>query len=301
MGDTPLFRLLELVKRRLGARDARVEIGGEPPTDPTVLWASGGPGRRLVALFEELPPDVDEKRKQIEALAEVFRDVVAAPEAPPASVPPARLLDAALDGALTELANDTGAECALLIDGASPVVWGRSHEEIANDVETMLRANTLLEEAGWRGEMDNKSARAALLQRLHAEDEPAAVLLERLTSGREDPEAFDRWAFGCWAVALTRARMASARRTNRRRAPQHATTRVKHILRDGRRVVLVRGLGGVYLIVLAFRSGFSQPRVEGMVRRTRPKLEQLLAALPPRDPTPFERGGKVLALRRPRV
>jgi hypothetical protein len=300
MSDSPLFRLLELTKRRLGARDARVEIGGEPPSDPTLLWASGGPGRRLVAVFDAPPEDAGEKRKILDALAEVFRDVVSAPEVQPASVPPARLLDAALDGALADLAQATSAVCALVVDGASPVVWGRSNEEIANDVDTMLRASGLLDEAGWRGELDGKNAREALLARLHADDEPAAMLLERLTAGREGSEAFDRWAFGCWAVALTRSRMAAARRGRSRRAPQHATTRVKLILREGRRVVLVRGLGGVYLLVLAFRSGFSQPRVEGMVRKARPKLEELLAALPPRDPSPFEKGGKVLALRRPR-
>ena len=43
------MRLLELVVRELDAADARLEIGGLPPTDERTLWVDVDPPRRLAA------------------------------------------------------------------------------------------------------------------------------------------------------------------------------------------------------------------------------------------------------------
>ncbi|MCE7890157.1 MAG: hypothetical protein DYH12_10760 [Sorangiineae bacterium PRO1] len=48
---TALLRLLELVRRDLGAEDARAEIGGAEPADPRLVSAPHRGGFRVVAVF----------------------------------------------------------------------------------------------------------------------------------------------------------------------------------------------------------------------------------------------------------
>ena len=59
----------------------------------------------------------------------------------------------------------------------------------------------------------------------------------------------------------------------------------------------IRSLAGIYLLVLVFEDTFSELRVEGVVKRARGHLEELLAALPPEDPPP--KGGRLLPMREP--
>jgi hypothetical protein len=51
--DLGLERFLELVKKELGAVDARIELGGKPPVHPDLVWcAVPSVDARVVALLE---------------------------------------------------------------------------------------------------------------------------------------------------------------------------------------------------------------------------------------------------------
>jgi hypothetical protein len=124
VSDESLLRLLGLVTRQLDATDARLEIGGEPPQDPTNVWIATGPSRRLVACFDQPPSDRAAVVERLEALAEAFHDAAHTP--PPPSVPPASVAQGRLDEQLEGLCTRTDASAALLIDVSSPMLWGVS-------------------------------------------------------------------------------------------------------------------------------------------------------------------------------
>ena len=125
MGDAGLLRFLELVKRDLQAVDARLEIGGEPPSSPLALWTMAGPSRRLVACFATPPSDPDAQRARLEALVEAFRGVTSIEPAGMAAATEA-LTPAGLDAEVAGVAERAGAMAALIVDASSPRVWACS-------------------------------------------------------------------------------------------------------------------------------------------------------------------------------
>ena len=66
------LRLLELVRKELGADDARVELGGREPVDPRTVFSVLTDGSRLVVVFAEPPADRTAKAEQLERLVESF-------------------------------------------------------------------------------------------------------------------------------------------------------------------------------------------------------------------------------------
>ena len=61
---------------------------------------------------------------------------------------------------------------------------------------------------------------------------------------------------------------------------------------------LVRGFANIYLLVLVFEGAFSELYVESAVVHTLPAIEQMLLALPPLDPEPGAKRGRVIPLHR---
>jgi hypothetical protein len=141
---TALLRLLDLVRRELGAEDARAEIGGADPLDPRLLFARHPGGFRVVAVFNEAPEDSARLHGRLADLLESFSGVGPAIDAAELRLeaPRARRLDAAL-GALAERAK---AACAFVVDRGSPMIWGSSGaRDVADGVDAATRQADVLE------------------------------------------------------------------------------------------------------------------------------------------------------------
>ena len=126
--DARLERLLGLVKQELGANDARIELGGEPPNDERLVVASlGEPAFRVVAVFSAPVVDRATAERRLSALVSGFGDTVGQSVASLAGVPlPQDSARARLDAELTYLATRAGAVRAVVFDFGSPVIWGAS-------------------------------------------------------------------------------------------------------------------------------------------------------------------------------
>jgi hypothetical protein len=74
---------------------------------------------------------------------------------------------------------------------------------------------------------------------------------------------------------------------------------VRHVERSGDAPFLAHSLAGIYLLVVVFDGPFDELRAERAVAESLPRVEQLVLALPPLDPTPGT-GAGVVAIRRRR-
>jgi len=126
--DARLERLLGLVKQELGANDARIELGGEPPNDDRLVAATlGEPAFRIVAVFSAPVVDRAAAESRLSALVSGFGDTVEQSVASLAGLSlPQDSARARLDAELTHLATRSGAVRAVVFDLSSPVIWGAS-------------------------------------------------------------------------------------------------------------------------------------------------------------------------------
>jgi hypothetical protein len=126
--DARLERLLGLVKLELGADDARIELGGEPPNDDRLVAASlGEPAVRVVAVFSAPVADRAKAESRLSALVSGFGDTVGQSVTSLAGLsPPQDSARARLDAELTHLATRSGAVRSVVFDLSSPVIWGAS-------------------------------------------------------------------------------------------------------------------------------------------------------------------------------
>jgi hypothetical protein len=74
---------------------------------------------------------------------------------------------------------------------------------------------------------------------------------------------------------------------------------VRHVERSGDAPRIAHSFAGIYLLVLAFDGAFDELRAERSILEALPRVERLVLALPPLDPSPST-GAGVIALRRPR-
>jgi Type II secretion system (T2SS), protein E, N-terminal domain len=126
---SPLDEFLAIVRRDLGADEARIlEPGEAEPAGGALLECALPGGRRLVAVLPAPAPDAEARRRRLQMLADSFHSVLAGPDrARPSRPPPAR----SLHEELAALARRAGAVDAVVIDARSPVVWGTAGEERA--------------------------------------------------------------------------------------------------------------------------------------------------------------------------
>ncbi len=129
VNQASLLRLLDLIRVRLHAADARVEIGGRPPADTRLLSAALGPHSRIVVVFDE-PLDADASettlRAKLEAIVSGFTGFGEASLARETGGRRRVPASARLDAALESLAERAGAAVAFVLDRQSPVIWGSS-------------------------------------------------------------------------------------------------------------------------------------------------------------------------------
>jgi len=280
MRDQPLLRLLDVVRQRLDARDARIEIGGEPPAGEGIVWAPlDGPWRIVALLREGAAPD--EARQRLVSIADAFRGV-------PKKQPPPVLRGGAarvLNSELSTLAERAGALYAMVIDGTTPILWGSSHEDMADDgrLGAMMHAIEPIEKA-----VAKLGSFAAVLE-TPAANLPGAVRL--LASGREE-EAWVRFAVASRALDTLRDRChAPSSHTGSRELVRRIAVAQDDFGLDARLVA------DIYYAVLCYDGRFSEIRADRELKRATPIIERLVAALPPVDPPP--KGGRVLPFRDP--
>ncbi|MFO0757677.1 MAG: hypothetical protein U0359_14365 [Byssovorax sp.] len=131
MNENALEELLAIVRRDLGAEEARVLARGEqlPAGTPHIKCDLPG-GRTLVALYPALPVDAAARTQRLAMLASSFDELLAAPPAETergSRPPPGR----SLHDELRALGERAGAVDAVVIDTHSPVVWGTAGEDRA--------------------------------------------------------------------------------------------------------------------------------------------------------------------------
>jgi hypothetical protein len=126
---TDIDRFLALVRRELGAEDARV-LEAEEPTpegDPRHVACRLPDGRGVVAHFAEAPPDHAAKQRRLEMLVSTFDSAVE--ESPPGARRLRPPVATSLHDELVALSTRAAAVNAIVIDANSPVVWGAAHPE----------------------------------------------------------------------------------------------------------------------------------------------------------------------------
>ena len=287
MSDPQLLRLLGLVQRELSAVDARIEIGGQPPSDERTMYCEITGGARLVVVLEAPPED---RARAQERLAQLARSFSASAEQAISdlSASSGELVTRRLDDELAALADRAGAVRAVVIDAQSPVVWGTSEIRRGDEnVESALRAADALAAA--------EKAGVDLAEVLTRDSDEALTWLD--ARGVEPP------------VANFLTREAELIRQASRRGGaawrQHlATARaIACVRRDSDRAVMVqhkdfgylsRAFANIYRLILVFDAPYSELHAEGAVVHALPVIERLVLGLPPVEPPP--KGGRVIRL-----
>lgn len=271
-------RLLELVRRELGADDARLELGGREPKEDAV-WCEVEGGMRLVAIFDEPVDDVASRREKLSFLARGFEETLSLVPAPPV-----RRSDpqGALDDALDVLASQAAAMTALVVDDDSPVLWGCSMEPRGpEDLADALRAAQALTIAN---EASFDLPRHLALGEGRPPDELVTLIPKIRDAGEErSANEWDRRLRVFAAVSSLRGEDLSSTR---------------HVVHDPDLSFVARQFGGIYRLVLVFElDRFSELHAEAAMIHALPWIERLTTAIPPFEPDDRP-GGRVVNLRR---
>lgn len=191
------LRLLAVVRQKLQAPDARFELGGEDPSDSHVVWCRlpGRPHWRVVVDLGPKRQATDDDRERLALLLQVFSqstlpqplnfqrarfaDRQAAAKASRAASITADPARQALDRALEELRQHTGAELACIIDRDTPVFLGMAWQQTNDSSPPPPSLETLLNTSAISGTAPALHRCGAALRQLRnrLRDEP---LLHRL-------------------------------------------------------------------------------------------------------------------------
>jgi hypothetical protein len=287
--DQAWLKLLDLVCHKLGADDARVEIGGKPPDDPRFVWAVLEDGRRLVVVYREPLESRVDAQARLAGLLESFRETLAIPsEQPPRSN---TAVHRELDHALATLAERTGAETVWIIDDQSPVIWGASEphdDDLDYDAMAQLaEADRLLSERKLSWPLLLAATSVESHERIDAAGFTGAslrIVQDELIVLRELSEQGGLAAAGRRlrsARALVAIRSRVEVRERERREREHTSTE----LRGPQIQCFAHSIANQYQLVLVFDETYSPLHAAGNVQRALPYIEHLLLSLPPVDPS----------------
>ncbi len=296
MTDGSLLRLIGMVQRELAAADVRVEIGGAEPSDSRLVWVALSSTRRIVVLFDSPPPDPAQARSRLQTLVEAFSGT-ASPADAEGSRPPGALTQALLNEQLGMLAERIEAARIVVIDDASPVIWGSSDpfQRSSGGVEEALRIDRIAASAAESGVdfaelLASGLDEASQVLREHELDRGiTGSILREIDVLRADGVARDADAWR--AVVLTARAIA---RIRYRPVLQAVHPRARRIVQEEGFGLLAKPFASSYWLVAVFDRIFSELRVEGTVVRVLPRIERLVLALPPVDPPPIK--GRVVSL-----
>ena len=284
MHDAALLRLLDLIKRKLGADDVRAELGGREPRDEHLVWCPLPGEYRVVAVFDQLPEDREARARRLEVMVRSFAGTLQSDEHERPQIS-SELASRRLDDALDALADRAGAVSAVVIDAQSPVVWGISGTRRGDeDVETSIRTADATEMAVRAG-VDF----AALLER-----EPIEVqaLLEQrgvdsgtarfLAREAERIRQASRRSTAAWRHHLLTARAIAAVRSDGGEPSAYQ----RDAVRGESFGYLARAFANIYRLLLVFEGPFSELHAEAAVVHALSHIERLVLALPPVEPPP---------------
>ncbi|MEM7603926.1 MAG: hypothetical protein AAF411_01115 [Myxococcota bacterium] len=265
-------RFLELVRRELGATDARLEFGARALPAVHVVLESGF---AVSAVFEDGPPEGSVE--QLEQLVQAFAVTLDEIETPAFRSHGPRT---ALDEALGVLAGHAHADAAWVFDDRSPALWGSSLEPRGpEDIDAAVAFREL------ERSLEPEDL-APILSRGEGDVPPGQrVRLETLLQGAPERSEAD------WNRRLQIFRCAS----DVRHAMAVGSGRTRHVSHAPDAPYLARSFGGSYRLLLVFADpGFSELHAEAAMIHALPWIEKLTGALPPIDPG----GGKVVKMRR---
>jgi hypothetical protein len=324
--DDVYERFLSLAQRELSADDVRLlDVGESPPDATNVVVAKLRDGRHVVASFGTAPTEPEVLVRRLAMLAGTFADALE--ESPTSergrSRPP---VATSLHEELKALAQRARAVDVVVIDGDSPVVWGCasiaarprarnamllrdvSDRELSAHDEPSAPAGGLhaVPAADDSGPLQDPTAPIGNLRMAPppAESSQALVGNPRESAIHGDAADFDHelehghdYLTDAEEPELTR-RAITLIRALPSLALLHKGKHVREVSREGASY-LVLSFSSIYLLCLVFEGEFDELRAERAAQESLPRVERLVAALPPLDPDPQPTGG-VVALRRPR-
>jgi hypothetical protein len=264
-------RFLALVCREIGAEEAHIRDAEHPSpdsSDPCELRWRLPDGRSVVARFAIAPGDREARQRRLEMLAGTFDTVWGRGadrggedgRAPRSRPPVARSLREELVG----LCERAGAVNAVVVDANSPVVWGAAHPE------------GLTEPAAPQPVVSIAPAPPV------APEAPVAGPV-----GANDVELADSTSLTARAAAASRIAVHVVRTMNDGAASRKGK-HVRHVERSGQAPFVAHSFAGIYLLVVVYDALFDELRAERTIVEALPRIERLVLALPPLDPSPTE-------------
>lgn len=269
-------RLLALVRREIEADEVTLVAASDDIEErPELLVAQLDDGQKLVARFVQAPEAREALARRLSILVSTFAESL---REKPAAAPRASVATS-LQEELRAVATRTRAVDAIVIDAHSPVVWGsaRGYDHPIEDITAELQdALHLL-----------RVSRAELLELVRAEIDqasPPETSSAPIPANTDEPTR-DSAEIEEQARSLTRRAIALIRDLPavgqlRRGRPLH-----HNVQRDDLGIV-AHSFASIYLLVLVFDGAFDEVGAERSVHDALPRIERLVLALPPHDPSP---------------
>lgn len=281
---------MALVQRELKADDVRVLAGPEePPSADNVLHARLADGRILAVAFSSSPETRDVLERRLDMLVSTFSQSLD-PSDTRGSKPPPR----SLHQELLVLATRANAVDALVIDANSPMVWGSATERAPRHAfEDSIRLIDVSAQTQTASNQDR--VRRIGPREWPEEHESREDVLEDRESGsldRHEERTLDE-------MDEIARKATEAVRTLPGIAGLAKGRLVHHVERDNG-YYLARSFLGIYLLVLVFDAPFDELRAERATQESLPRIERLVAALPPLDPEPPLANAGIVPFRKPR-
>jgi hypothetical protein len=219
--------------------------------------------------FRDSGPSEGEIEGRLDALFECFAQTLESlARRTPSRGRPA-IPDALVDE-LRDLRSRAGGVDAFVIDGETPVIWCSVSAGSAVDVDGKPRTSDAQVAAfRLRGLRLVRGRRASLSLSLSDAPDVAPRTRRAVSLLRDLPE--------------------------RKELPQGGNLR--HLVREADFGMVARDVGDIYITGVVFDSPFDELGAERALAHALPRIERLLAALPPLDPTP-DRPSNVIPLRR---
>jgi hypothetical protein len=286
-GEAAFRRFADLVRRELHAEDVRLLEPSAPTAEAVnAMFARLPDGRTLALTFAAEPPDAPALERRLQILAATFAQAL---EAEHAEGKHAGLLRRSVPRSLHEelraLAQRALAVDALVLDAHSPVVWGSSTAERPQlGIGPMRHLEAL---PLWDDELTPRDAAEA--SQADGADEDGA-----------DEAGADEAAADEAATAQTLSELSARAIREVRSLPEIPALRrgrhLHHAVRDADFGYVAQAFAAIYLLVLVYEAPFDEIRAERAVAEALPRIERLVLALPPLDPTPEPRAN-VISLR----
>ena len=299
-------RFLGLVRRELESDEVRLLDPGNPVEDaPELISAQLEDGRQVLAKFKTPPENREVLTRRLAILVSTFAESLRTPARAPSRPP----VTTSLAEELQVLAARAQAVDVVVIDAHSPVVWGSARgffEQVAVDTPEVQEAIRLIRISriellqlvkGDLGSDAEAAPSGATEPQRETERRPPTLAIT--TGGADDDEPDLPEGADPASAALTRRAIHAIREL-----PAIAHLRrgrlLHHSFQSESFGYAVLSFASIYLVVLVFDGVFDEFRTERALQDALPRIERLVLALPPHDPTPAPMGAVIRLSRRRR-